>query len=855
MSSSEEYLENLLQSMMNGETPNSEPDAGKQKSAIELLSGEEPEHTPVETNAYHTMSPEEIEAMFASAGNVSAEENTPVVAEEDIPVAEEETVPVADESGISDSDALAGLDDILAAADMSFDDSMADLSDITGIDNSSDIAGTEESGIEEPETEEPGMEGSSIDDDLAALLEMGDLALEESSMDEMPDMSLEESSMDEMPDMSLEEASMDEMLNMSLEEASMDEMSDMSLEEGIGEIGGMDDLSDLLGSDMDGIGMDGIGMDDIGVSEFGMDESGESNSEESGMESSNIDDDLAALLGMGDLALEESGMDEMPDMSLEEGSMEEMPDMSATEGVDEIGGMDDLADLLGSGMDESGESNMEEAGMEDSGMDDELAALLGMGNMTSGESGMDEDMAELNGFLEKSGSEDDDMMALLKSAADSAEPDFQEAEEDAMNFFNSGVGAEGNSERAGESSDKKDKKEKKKKEKKAKKERKFGKKKKGNQEENQSENQTEEQAEGNGLDELGIMDGLEGLAGLEGLDDMGSMSDGESKSKENGKKKGFFAKFIDFLMEEDDEEGSGAEKNLDPMDELLLGETSNENKELLDELSEEDKNKKKKKDKKGKKTKKGKKNQKGQDAQVDENDEEGAEEESAKPKKKKRPKKEKKKKETEEVLNEKPEKKLSKKKVIPVILFCATIAAAIIVLSSVVPSYLQKRDAHVAYDLGNYEEAYNLLCDKELSEEDEVILHKSRIILKMERKLEAYETYQKMNDKELESLDTLLQGVALYYDLLPYADEYYVTGEINDVYKQILDILAEKYGLSEVDAVEIATCDNNVTYTEYLRTIIYGAVYEDVLSEETADDSDDILPEEQEILDGMSAEE
>ena len=57
---------------------------------------------------------------------------------------------------------------------MSFDDSMADLSDITGIDNSSDIAGTEESGIEEPETEEPGMEGSSIDDDLAALLEMGE---------------------------------------------------------------------------------------------------------------------------------------------------------------------------------------------------------------------------------------------------------------------------------------------------------------------------------------------------------------------------------------------------------------------------------------------------------------------------------------------------------------------------------------------------------------------------------------------------------------------------------------------------------------------------------------------------------
>ena len=224
-----------------------------------------------------------------------------------------------------------------------------------------------------------------------------------------------------------------------------------------------------------------------------------------------------------------------------------------------------------------------------------------------------------------------------------------------------------------------------------------------------------------------------------------------------------------------------------------------------------------------------------------------------------KPKKEKKKKETEEKLDEKPSKKLSKKKVISVILFCATIAAGIILLSSVIPSYLQKRDAHVAYDLGNYQEAYNLLCDKELSEEDEVILHKSRIILKMERKLEAYENYQRMSDKELESLDALLQGVALYYELLPSADEYYVVGEINEVYQEILAVLSEKYGLSEVDAVEIALCDNNVTYTEYLHFIVYGTMYEDAASEEvdeeTSEGENDILPEEQEIIDGMSGEE
>ena len=46
MSSSEEYLESLLQSMMNGEvaTPsNAEANAERQKSAIAMLTGEEPE--------------------------------------------------------------------------------------------------------------------------------------------------------------------------------------------------------------------------------------------------------------------------------------------------------------------------------------------------------------------------------------------------------------------------------------------------------------------------------------------------------------------------------------------------------------------------------------------------------------------------------------------------------------------------------------------------------------------------------------------------------------------------------------------------------------------------------------------
>lgn len=612
MSSNEEYLENLLQSMMNGETPAAEPDAGKQKSALELLSGEGDEQ--------------------------------------------------------SATDMLSNMDDIFAAADVSLD-------------------------------------GAGFGD------------LNESGMD------------------------------------------DLNLD-GLG-------LDDLNESGMGDLSLDGLGLDDLNLNES----------------------------GMGDLNLDGLGLDDLNES-----------------------GMDDL-NLDALGFDDfnpnAGETAMQDFSSEEAQMDDELAALLGMGGMTAGESGMDSDMAEIDGFLEQSGQEDDDMMSLLGSVSDSSSLDLPET--DAMDFLNAGgmdAAPAQASESAGEATESEDKKKKRKKEKKPRKERKSGK-------------QTKEE---------------QNIADADGND--------------TEKQKGIFAKFLDFLMEEDEEEEEkGTGENPDEMD-LLLGETSNENQQLLDELSEEDKKKKgKDKKKKDKKAKKGKKNQKDQDAASDENEEEGTGEESAKAKKKKKPKKAKKnKEETEDNVNAKPEKKLSKKKVIPVILFCATIGVAIVVLSSVIPSFLQKRDAQVAYDLGNYAEAYDLLYDEDLGEDDEVILMKSRIILQMQRKLDVYETYQKMSGKELESLNVLIQGVSLYHELLPKADEYYVTGEISDIYRQILEILSEKYGLSEASAAEIADCDDNVAYTEYLRTIVYGGVYENAVSEEEAESTADILPEEQEILDKMSAE-
>ncbi|MCH5250979.1 MAG: hypothetical protein J1E98_13655, partial [Lachnospiraceae bacterium] len=496
-----------------------------------------------------------------------------------------------------------------------------------------------------------------------------------------------------------------------------------------------------------------------------------------------------------DIALEESGLD---DIALEESGLDDI--------ALEESGLDDIA--------------LEEPGLDDLSLDDMLLEegeyeetetdTLSLDGIENGEVENENDLAEIDDLLgqsEQSEDIDDEMLALLESVSDSENDDILESGEEKFDFLADGDN-ESDDERpdlnelmeemdqeqeASPEEDKKSKKEKKRRKKKSK--------------------------------------GEDGE--LQDNDAKNGDSEGETE-----KKPGVIARFLAFLTEseEDDEtEETAGDTSED-------GEASDENKELLNELSEEDKKKKDKKEKKEKKKKKGKK------AAAD--GEEGEEGESKG--KKKKPKKEKKVKPVdEEVLNEPPSKKLSKKKVIPVILFCATITAVIIVLSSILPTYLQKRDAHVAFDMGNYAEAYDLLYGKDLSEDDELIMQKSRLILSMNRRLSSYQNYMKMGDNELEALDALVQGVALYYAILPEAEQYNVTGEVRQVYENILALLSERYGLSETAVIEIIAYDD-ITYTQKLTSLVYGISFDN--GTETGEQPvtiEDILPEEQEIIDGL----
>ena len=657
---------------------------------------------------------------------------------------------------------------------------------------------------EEPVSDELSLDELSLDDLSLDEMLLSEEAAEASAAEEetVPD----ELSLDELPldDLSLDDLSLDDtLMSEEAEEAVAAEEETMPDELSLDELS-LDDLSldDTLMSEeaeeapaveeetiSDELSLDELSLDDLSLDDMLMSEETE---EAPAAEEDMLSDDL----NLDGLSLDEMGLGDLqPDEIGQDGD-----DMLALDDTDVESGMtDDFA------LEESGED------------DEELSALLAS-------MGGDEDLSEINDLLEKSDqgvTVDDDMLAMLDGSPDSEESG------DTFDFF-SEEGTEGEpenirkttEEELTEGSTPKTKKQKKKEEKERKRREKLAKKAKG---------------KGNSQD------------GSEGTDELDNLVDGAAEGGEKQKKQGAFGKFVAFLLEEDDaSEGSVAGDTEDVG--LVIGNLSDENKEILDELSAEDKKNAKKKAKKEKKAKKGKKKE-AEAAEASGDGEEGAEEAPKKPKKEKKKKKEK-------VIDEeprKPEKKLSKKKVTSVFLFCATIAACIVVLTMLLPEQMEKQEARVAYDRNQYAQVFDLLYGKELNEEDEALLQKSTMILRMQRKLDSYENYTKL-DMPLEALNALLDGVSRYQNMRESAELYNVNAEVSDIYGQILDALAESYGLSESDALEIVASGDDVTYSQRIQAVVNGDTFNPE-EEDTPTGKQDVLPEEEEIIDRLQSTE
>ena len=804
MSSSEEYLDSLLDSILGG----GKPDGGE-----EAVSGaEDGDNSAALSDGGKAMSSEEIEEMLMSMGTLGGSEQE----------AQEQAGSEAEDMEAM----LAFMNEHNAGVTASGSEEAETMLDDSGMDEG---MGTVDFALEETEAEE-GMTGGADDlslddldlgesgsadglmDDLSLdSLDLGESSDTEGAMDDLSldDLSLGESGGDDglMDDLSLDDLDLGDggsdaaMADFALEETDDGEsmtsgLDDLSLDDlDLGESGGDMALDDLSLDDLDL----GDGGSDADMADFALEETDGGESMTSGLDDLSLDDlDLGESGGdmaLDDLALEETG-----------GTDDEMDGLMSEEDIDRL--------LNGDLSDGEGETN--DFALEETGESDEdLSSLL---------SGMDHDeaLSEINDLLEGADqgvSPDDDILAMLEGADDGGDSSFDFFENDEAAKEAESIRELTPEEIEARESGGKPKKEKKKRKKL------FGKKKKGGDEETAAEETGDE---------------LEAL-----LAEAAEQEPGADEAEENEEKKpGLFARLMNFLLEsdEEDEDPLAAEVLADSDGET--GTVTDENKALLEELKEEDKKgKKKKKDKK--KGKKGKGGEEGEEGA------EGEEEDSKKAKKKR--KKEKKKKEEEETdLFAPPEKKLSKKKVITVFVLCGTIAACIVLLVSCLPNYTEKREAHVAYDHQDYAQVYDLLYGKELDEQDEVLFQRSNLILQMNRKLRSYENYGSL-DMRLESLNALIGGVARYQEILPEAETYNVVGEVSDIYAQILDRLSADFGVSESDALEIIALEDDVAYSQRLEAIISGAVY----GEDVPAGRQDVLPEEEEIIeriDGLEPE-
>ena len=316
----------------------------------------------------------------------------------------------------------------------------------------------------------------------------------------------------------------------------------------------------------------------------------------------------------------------------------------------------------------------------------------------------------------------------------------------------------------------------------------------------------------------------------------------QDKTDKKEKKSGFFKRLLAFFTEE-------ATPEEEPQ--------KDENEEVLAELDKEDKtaeqDKKKKKEKKKKdKPAKGKGAKKNAKAG---NVEDGDEEEDGKPEKGKgkgkAKKASKKKKEKPEVpeQEEKASKGYTKKNIILVCLFSAAVFAVLYLsISYVAPGYA-KKNAVTAFENQDYLTCYEILYGQKLTEREQQLFTFSNMVLRMQKKISDYDKYVE-DGENLYALDSLMQAVEEYEETQEEALACGADGEMLKLYREVLAILLENYGLDEEGVRGIAFCDNKVEYTRMLDTLINGGTVD--IKEEPATDTEDLpdlLPEEEETDD------
>lgn len=330
----------------------------------------------------------------------------------------------------------------------------------------------------------------------------------------------------------------------------------------------------------------------------------------------------------------------------------------------------------------------------------------------------------------------------------------------------------------------------------------------------------------------------------------------EKKQKVKKEKKegeSFWKKLTSVLFEEEEELDEGKKVKITDGDELASLMDADENDAILAEMMNEDKQKGKKSKKKDKK--KDKKNKDAGDAEEGEeviDPKEQAKQAKLKEKAEKKAAKKKAKEEKAEADRAflKAQPSISTKRAMIAVLFAISVLVIVLVIYIFVPVAIEKASARKAFYHKEYYEAYELLQGKDLNDSDSILLNKVTCILKLQRKLDAYNNYTELG-KPLEALDSLMEAVAIYNESSHYAKALSIDTEYRAIYDEVLLILNGRYGVTEDMANEINACISDAEYTVRLYYLIEGKVWEDVEVENSEKPMEDVLPEEEDFLEGQ----
>ena len=265
--------------------------------------------------------------------------------------------------------------------------------------------------------------------------------------------------------------------------------------------------------------------------------------------------------------------------------------------------------------------------------------------------------------------------------------------------------------------------------------------------------------------------------------------------EERKKKPGALKRLFTFLTESEDDleetdKGAIAEKE-------QLG-LSQENADILEDLG-----KQKKKDKKEKKKK-----------------EKAPKEKKPKVKKEKKAKPKKEKKVKPPAEPEKPLRPIGVRRIAVTLFFAATILGLICLFVFYIPGVMERQEGRQAFLDGDYQKAYELLETKKVKGGEADILKGATLCMEMERQVESYEVYHKMDGMELQQLDALIFGIEKYQRIQDEAQQYGVIESVRDSYIEILGILDTEYGVSEEQALALTQITDKVAYTKALKQIL-----------------------------------